>query len=112
MSDSSAGHCAKHRRYRCSHCETLYEDSYHDDWDEVVRDQEKRIEQMAAQATADMIMLSDYVARIEELEAELAELAKLREAADRVAFEAEADDWSCMPSIQACKKLAAALEGE
>ena len=39
-----------------------------------------------------------------------AELAKLREAADRVAFEAEADDWSCMPSIQACKKLAAALE--
>ena len=39
-------------------------------------------------------------------------LDKLREAADRVAFEAEADDWSCMPSIQACKKLAAALEGE
>ena len=48
MSDSSAGHCAKHRKYRCDHCETLYEDSYHDDWDEVVRDQEKRIEELEA----------------------------------------------------------------
>ena len=36
---------------------------------------------------------------------------RLRDAADRVVFEAQADDWSCMPSIQACKNLAALLEG-
>jgi len=48
--------------------------------------------------------------RIAELEANN---KTLREAAWRVVFEAEADQWSCMPSIEGCKNLAKALgEGE
>jgi hypothetical protein len=36
VSDSSAGHCAKHKKYRCSECERKYMDSYHEDWPEMV----------------------------------------------------------------------------
>ena len=81
--------------------------------------------------------IAELEAKIEALEAELAELreemttrrkhavtqievndrillklSELREAASRVVFECEADLWSCLPSEEACKELAALLEAK
>ena len=71
------------------------------------RKADKRIKELAAEneqwIEVDARRFADITKLTDENE-------RLREAAERVAFEAEADDWACEPSIQACKNLAALLE--
>ena len=56
-----------------------------------------------------------YEARIAELEAGVMkqheEIQRLREAAEQVVFECEADDDAMMPSVQSVRKLRALLGG-